>query len=382
MSIETKLAELIQSSDNLANSITQQLQNVNQKADTKETPSGAQAKADQAESNAKDYTDQLQSNLVEKSPSILVVDQLRRSVEAASGGRVTVFYTAKGQPSYFHVLPKFLCEDIAPGGELGTGVFPAFLNDGVEEDQIYIGQFQMSEIAGEGVSQPQREVRRSIDWDASRSLIQACGPGFDMMTIWDWAALHFWTQRTGFEPRGNTDRGRHHDERHETAIRVDGGLPGSSDGSTSGNTLSGSGPMTWRHDGTPAGVADTVGNVWEWLLGMKLMDGRVMLAADNGIGSESSWQDTGYDMPNLSSSTFDNLDNSGAPEAVLRALLMPTGAHPMTGSAWTNLDGERFPGRGGARNGGGLAGPAALSLATARTDSIANTGSRPRFRPQ
>ena len=46
MNIETQLAELIQSSDNLAQSITQQLQNVNQKADSKETPSGAQEKVD------------------------------------------------------------------------------------------------------------------------------------------------------------------------------------------------------------------------------------------------------------------------------------------------------------------------------------------------
>ena len=55
------------------------------------------------------------------SPSILIVDQLRRSVEAATGGRQTVLYTAKGQPSHMYVFPRFNCEDIAPGGELGTG---------------------------------------------------------------------------------------------------------------------------------------------------------------------------------------------------------------------------------------------------------------------
>ena len=46
MTISQQLTDLIQASDNLSQSITTQLQNVNQKADSKETPEGAQEKVD------------------------------------------------------------------------------------------------------------------------------------------------------------------------------------------------------------------------------------------------------------------------------------------------------------------------------------------------
>jgi len=43
-------------------------------------------------------------------PTIFTKDDLRASVEAASGGKITVLYTATGQPSYMYVHPKFMLE--------------------------------------------------------------------------------------------------------------------------------------------------------------------------------------------------------------------------------------------------------------------------------
>lgn len=369
MSLESQIGSLVEAANNLTGEVSGKMQELDRKAD-----SLIQTHAADADPHGQYLTEARAKSKLQ----IYTPDPLRQSVEAASGGRVTVFYTDKGQPSYFHVLPKFLCEDIAPGGELGTGVFPAFLNNGVEETEIYLGQFLMSDIAGEGVSQPMRDPRRLINYDDSRSLIQACGQGFDLSSVWDWAALHYWAQVNGLEPRGNTNHGRHHDERHETGRRQDDGIPGDSSGI--GNTLTGSGPMTWRHDGTPAGVADTVGNVWEWQTGMKLVDGRIFLAIDNGIGAESGYIDTDVDLPDLSATAFNGLDNTGAPLSVLQAMLLPTGAHPMTGSVWTNIEGERLPRRGGSRYSAGNAGPSALGLDYSRTYARARDGARPRFR--
>lgn len=367
MSLESQIGSLVEAANNLTGEVSGKMKELDRKAD-----SLIQTHAADADPHEQYLTEARAKSKLQ----IYTPDPLRQSVEAASGGRVTVFYTDKGQPSYFHVLPKFLCEDIAPGGELGTGVFPAFLNNGVEETEIYIGQFLMSDIAGEGVSQPMRDPRRSINYDDSRALAQACGQGFDLSSVWDWAALHYWAQVNGFEPRGNTNHGRHHDERHETGRRQDGGVPGDSSGV--GNTLTGSGPMAWRHDGTPAGVADTVGNLWEWQTGMKLVDGRIFLASDNGIGSEDGYIDTGFDMP--SSVQFNDADGAGAPVNVLQAMLLPTGNHPMSGRIYTSLEGERLPRRGGHRSHAGRAGPSALNLRHSRTHAGTYVGARPRFR--
>src|SRR5690554_4360850 len=196
------------------------------------------------------------------------------------------------------------------------------------------------------------------------------------MTVWDWAAVALWCMAHGFEPRGNTNHGRHHDNRWETGTRQDGGVVGDSAGV--GNILTGSGPAEWRHDGTMSGITDLVGNVREWQTDMKMMDGRVHLSADNAIPSESGYVDTAFNMP--SNRTWSTIDNTGADVALKRALLVPKGVDDPVGHLYTALTGERLPFRGGARDSGARAGLGALSLSGARTVSYDYIGFRPRFR--
>jgi len=309
-----------------------------------------------------------------KAPALL--DGLRRSVEAASGGKMSVFYTAKNQPSYFVRIPKFNCEDVAPGGQLGTGVHEAFKFGGVEDAEIWVGAYEGAVLNGEGVSQPGIPAGYNINYDNARAACQACGPGFDLQTHWDWAAIMHWCMANGFEPRGNTNYGRHHDERFETGTRQDNGAPGDSSGI--GNILLGSGPAGWRHDGTMSGISDLVGNVWEWMSGFKAVDGRILLSSDNEIPAESAYTDSGFDMPG--NRTWASMDISGASEILKRAGIVPKGNNDPTGRLYVNASGERLPFRGGDRRNAGIAGLGALNLYNARTHSGSTVGFRPRFR--
>lgn len=309
---------------------------------------------------------------------IHIPDMHRRAVEAATGGLCTVIYTNKGQPSYFRVIPRFNCEDVASGGELGTGTHEAFIRNGVAVPEILVGMYLMSTVAGEGVSQPRATPQWSINYTNSLARIRACGVGFDMMSCWDWAAVILWSKANGYDMTGNTNYGRHHNSRWETGVRADGGAPGDSTSTAAGQTLTGSGPLSWRHDGTPAGIADLVGNLWEWQAGFKMIDGRIFCAPDNGNHDEAAWEDSGFDMP--TSRAWASIDSSAAPEILKRALIVPSEATALGGHLYANLEGERLPFRGGSRSDGANAGPAALHLTYARTNAGASIGARPRFR--
>lgn len=317
--------------------------------------------------------------LKQASPSILITDQLRASVEAASGGRMTVLYTASGQPSHMHILPAFNCEDVAPGGELGTGLHPAFLFNGVAASEIFVGAYQAStsHSGGEAVSLPGVDPRTSVNFDTARNLCKDNGAGWDIMSNLDWAAIALWCMANGYQPRGNTQYGRAYDNRWETGRRQDSGIPGDSSGTA--RTLTGSGPTTWSHDGTPAGIHDLVGNIWEWVSGMRLQDGRALLAPDNGQTEELQYVDTGFDLTNAN--PWSSHSSAGASDLVKQSLIAPASAAlAPVGRLYVSAEGERLPFRGGSWSFASTAGLAALNLGGARTYSASNVGFRPRFR--
>ncbi|SDS49532.1 Sulfatase-modifying factor enzyme 1 [Halopseudomonas litoralis] len=312
------------------------------------------------------------------SPDWFIVDQLRASVEAASGGRMTVLYTANGAPCHMHVFPAFNLEDVAPGGELGSGLHPAFIFNGQPASEIFVGAYLSSMMGSEAVSLPMADPRTSINFDSARGLCKANGSGWDMMSNLDWAAIALWCMANGYQPNGNTDYGRHHTNKWEAARRQDGFAPG---GSGTARTLTGSGPAAWSHDGTPAGIHDLVGNVWEWITGMTLQDGRVWLAPDNGLTDEPSLIDTGFDLSNATQ--WATHSSEGASMLVKQSLIAPaTPALSPEGRLYVTAEGERMPYRGGDWYNAGIAGLAALSLNRDRANSTSTRGFRLRFRAQ
>ena len=348
-------------------------------------------------------------------PTIFIKDDLRAAVEAASGGRQTVLYTANGQPSYMNVVPKFNLEDVADtAGSLGTGVHPAFIVNGIEKSEFFYGSYSGVIKNGELLSLPNTNPSRGSNFDAFSNAARASGAGWHISTNAEWAALLLWCHKNGFVPRGNSNWGRSSDATFETGRRVDGGSPGATTGD--GAVLTGSGPASWRHDNTNGGISDLVGNVWEWQGGMRISDGEIQVIPNNDAATADlsatsiAWKaidgatgafvapghanavkyalsgTAAYTLVRASGQSFDGITNPGTTPVSAAALqvlkrhgLFPDASRADGDGIWLDLTGERLPFRGGNWGHVANAGVRALNLTYARSNAGSDIGARPAF---
>lgn len=352
--------------------------------------------------------------------TINITDTLRKSVEAASGGRNTVLYTAKGQPCYMAVIPKFNLQDI--DASLGTGTHPAFIVGGVEKSQLFIGQHIGVSRNGEMLSLPGVDPINSITHDAAVSLVRANSAGWHLMNNIEWAAISQWCWKNGFQPRGNSQYGRSSDLTTEVGVRSDGlAVTGANQGSQS-RTLTGSGPTSWRHNNTPFGIADLNGNVWEWSPGMRLNASEIQIIENNNAAlstadfsaASADWKAvdgaTGalvapgtagtvkyasansgtadFTLYRASGGSFEGMANSTGANPVSAAalqLLKRHGLFPIASSGlggdgfYLNVADERVPIRGGVWDYAAITGVFAVNLFTPRSGANVSVGARPAF---
>ena len=84
------------------------------------------------------------------------------------------------------------------------------------------------------------------------------------MTNVEWAYIALWCKKNGFWPRGNNSYGNDYARTEEW-----GEVTHIYSGTTKGRVATGTGPAPWSHDGSPFGVFDLNGNVWEWVGGLR-----------------------------------------------------------------------------------------------------------------
>lgn len=321
--------------------------------------------------------------------SAYIKDVSRHAVERASGGRQTVLYDDLGNPSVMNIIPIFRYEDLGYSEDMGAGVVSCFdVGTGANKSEIFIGAFQSSLVGSRAVSLPRVDQATSVSFDAAKGYCANKGAGWHLMTMHEWAAISLWCMANGFEPRGNTNFGRAYDRYVERGRRVDGGLPGDTAGTA--RVHAGSGPDAWRHNNSPWGISDLVGNVWEWLDGFKLQDGQIIASTFN-TQAEASWaaqaayfdstlatggapllsdavvnrqgaigdnQDAGYSA----SEAFNVMGKAGtyvSNQLLKRLLVEPSTVLPK-GRVYMRNFGERLPFRGGSWTSGSNAGLAAL----------------------
>lgn len=179
-----------------------------------------------------------------------------------------------GLPSVLVYIPAFKNSDVLAGGN--DSVHPAFIVNGVQIPGFYYSKYQNCTDAGVAYSLPGEDPQASINFDSSRARCEAKGHGWHLSTNAEWAAIALWCKKNGFLPYGNNNYGKDTRESNYKAIPT----AFESDGRRT-RVATGTGPLSWSHDKTMAGIWDLNGNVWEWQGGLRMVWGEIQILANN-----------------------------------------------------------------------------------------------------
>lgn len=166
------------------------------------------------------------------------VDELDMSAEAAKNGKATVqafidsasnmlpdvqtayakigttaanaLQSNAGKPSVMVRIPKMTYAQLGMGES--TALFPAFIINGQEVDEIYISKYLNIVQNGRAYSLPGVDPAASMNFDQARSYCEAKGDGWHCMTRMEWGLLMRICEMQGFIPLGNNNYGKHSSE--------------------------------------------------------------------------------------------------------------------------------------------------------------------------
>jgi hypothetical protein len=233
------------------------------------------------------------------------------------------------------------------------------------------------------------EPIHSKTFDQALSYCSAKGGNWHLMTNPEWAAVAEWSRQNGTMPRGNNNYGNDTVNKFESGILAQAGVAKGASGTA--RTRTGSGPNAWNHDQSPYGIADMNGNLWEWVNGLKIVDGVAKILPDkNGVApgnvwatAEASWIDTAVNITTgltsgnkiLTLKTGDLWAGIGIP-----ATTDGTGSDTYGKDGfWFTATGERMSLRGGPWADAGHAGVFDLALSSDRSHVSGSVGFRLAF---
>lgn len=186
----------------------------------------------------------------------------------------TVQLDNAGLPSIMVYIPKFKNSDVLAGGDDST--HPAFIVNGQEIEGFLYSKYENVVHEGRCYSLPGEDPVAMTSHDAAAALCEEKGAGWHLSTAAEWAAVALWCKKNGFMPAGNNYHGRDVAETEVKAVPANYNTDGQVE-----RTMTGTGPVTWAHDGTASGIMDLNGNIWEWQGGIRLVWGELQILANN-----------------------------------------------------------------------------------------------------
>ena len=351
-----------------------------------------------------------------------------------------VKYAADGTPNFFYPIPKCKSSDLDPS--LPDHIHPAFKINGQEVDRRLIAVYKGSSIKSGGPIHSLPNMAPAVNAGADNLLarIKQTGDNFGPKTVADSGLLLLLARKNDWAPKGNNNRGKDYRDgtlwstgasvsvgavrvfqgveytclvAHTTSLatkpdiaplywkrgkRVGGVIVPNyiSDSEPNGLlTYTGSGPATWRLDGTPSGIDDLTGNTNDQDYGYRIVDGEIQILEDNNAAdptadlsaSSAAWRailpnqaNNGHTLvaPGTSgvlhwnwlnnkwtldtvtadttigekSTAFKDLAVNASNVPFVPAIMQELGLFPISGddtlgTMYLNPSGERFPRRGG-----------------------------------
>ena len=382
---------------------------------------------------------------------------------AAEQGWV-VKYAADGTPNFFYPIPKMKSSDL--DASLPNHTHPAFIVNGQEIDRRLIAVYKGGNFNGAAHSIPNAEPLVNLGADQLLERIKNCGPGFGPKTVADSGLLLLLARKLGCSVvKGNNNYGQDYRDGTKWATgqsitvgtqRADLGVlyealvahtsaeenrPGTSPliwkpirriggiiATNNVNTLTGSGPISWRFGGEANGIDDLTGNAMDQDYGYRIVGGEIQILADNNAAdpdadlrdSSAAWKailpnstDNSYTLvaPGTSgtlhwnwlnnkwtldtvtadltlgqkSTAFKDLAVNTANVPYVPCIMQELGLFPISGDTTPGtvymdiIAGERFPRRGGFYSVSSVSGLGYVSANFARSISSATFGVRSGF---
>lgn len=355
------------------------------------------AEAASSASEAEQYKNDAQTSASEAAASAITAASNAAYIQALeniSGSKWTIIIDDFGNSQIVRRIPIHTFEDLNITDCPFTGPLDCFIRQDLTlRPYVDVPVYEASNNGGKAVSQAGKTPWTSINADNARARSEELNSNSFMISQEIWAMLCWNMIAAGFQPRGNTEYGRSHSNLDEFGRRSDGRVP--NDRSGSAYTLTGSGPMEWSHDGTPFGVMDLVGNVWEWVDGIKMVNGQFIVADYTGQ-PEADWSATGVYINeigefsevapltlNSSSNNWSDMPKASGylgNERLQRLIIEPIlCTQVLLGRFYWNLNGESFQFRGGPWNSSLNSGPAAMNCSGPRTNINTLIGFRSSF---